>query len=97
MAYRIVKTSSLPSLASRADDELLTVEECAAYIGVSPSTLEKWRTGSRGRFAGPVWIPLHDGDRSPIRYQIGSVRAWLASRSVDPNKPESEETPARCA
>jgi predicted DNA-binding transcriptional regulator AlpA len=95
MAYRIVRASDLPSIEGRADDELLTIEEAAAYVGLSPATLNNWRTGVRGVRGGPPWIPLHDGPKSPVRYRVGDVRAWLASRVVHPS--EGTDTPARVA
>lgn len=95
MAYRIVKPSSLPSLESRADDELLTIEEAAAYLGFSPSTLEKWRSGYRGVKGGPPFIPMHDGEKSPVRYMVADLRAWIESRRVTPSA--EGQTPARCA
>lgn len=93
MAYRVVKASELPSLEERADDELLVVEEAAAYLRLSPSTLEKWRTGVRGRSAGPQYVQLHDGPKSPIRYRVCDVRTWLEASVVNPEK----ETPAHTA
>lgn len=94
MAYRVVQASQLPSLADRADDELLTVEECAAYLRLSPSTLEKWRIGFRGNKAGPVYVPLHDGPKSPIRYKVADVRDWLNRQRVDPSNEEDSPAPA---
>jgi predicted DNA-binding transcriptional regulator AlpA len=84
VAYRLVKKSELPSLEDRADDELINLEECAAYLGISPATLNNWRTGARGIFGGPKYIPLHDGPRSPISYMIKHVREYLAERTIDP-------------
>lgn len=95
MAYRIVRLSDLPSLESRADDELLTIEEAAAYLRFSPATLNNWRTGVRGVTGGPPYVPLHDGPKSPVRYLVSDVRAYIASRRVDPSS--EGDTPARCA
>lgn len=95
MAYRVVKPSSLPSLAARQPDELLTIEEASAYLGFSPSTLEKWRSGYRGTRGGPPWIPMHDGERSPVRYMVKDIREWLDSQRINPS--EGTETPAQVA
>lgn len=89
------RLEGMPSLAELPDDMLLTLEEAAAYLGVGPSTLEKWRLGYRGNHGGPPSVPLHDGPRSPVRFIVADVRAWLASRRVDPS--EGTDTPARCA
>lgn len=86
----------MPSLAEIPADFLLTVEECAAYLGVAPSTAEKWRLGYRGASGGPPWISLHDGPKAPIRYFAGDVRKWLdARRRTGPS--ERTDTPAQAA
>jgi hypothetical protein len=95
MGYRIVRKSDLPSLQSRADDELLTIEEAAAYLRFSPATLNNWRTGARGVIGGPPYLPMHGGPKAPIRYRVGDIRAWIASELTDPS--EGTHTPAHVA
>lgn len=86
-----------PSLLDLPDDALLTLEELAAYLGVSVSTIDKWIMGMRGiGTAGPPpRHKLHGGPKAPLRFMIRDVREWLHSCRVDPSA--EGETPARCA
>lgn len=91
-----LRLSDLPSLEGLPGDGLLNVDEAAAYLGMAPSTLEKWRLGLRGvPTAGPPYIRLHDGPKAPVRYVVGDLRKWLWTRRTDPAS--GEETPARAA
>jgi Helix-turn-helix domain len=56
------------------DDELLTTEEVAAWLGISI----QWLEIARGRGTGPAFQVL---SKRSIRYQRGTVRAWLKRRS----------------
>lgn len=58
--------SPVPPAAS----ELLTTEEVAARLKVSPKTLSKWRT----RGTGPPYFKVG----RCVRYQWEAVQAWLA-------------------
>ena len=56
-------------------DTLLTTDEAAAYLRVSPRTMEDWRrTGS-----GPLYIPLA---RNCVRYRFGDLTQWIIRRRV---------------
>ncbi|MGH7487469.1 MAG: helix-turn-helix transcriptional regulator [bacterium] len=56
-------------------DKLLTTDEAAAYLRVSPRTMEDWRrTGS-----GPLYIPLA---RNCVRYRFGDLTQWIIRRRV---------------
>lgn len=55
---------------------LLTAEQLADALSVSPRTLEAWRR----RAEGPPWVDL--GGR--VRYRVLAVDEWLASREHHP-------------
>lgn len=95
MVYRDVRRSTLPSLEELADDELLVIEEAAAYLRLSVSTLEKWRSGYRGFTGGPPFIRLHEGRKSPVRYPVGQLREWIAAQTTNPS--EGAYAPAQTA
>jgi len=86
-----LRLEELPSLAELPADGLLQVEEVAAYLGVAPSTTEKWRAAGDG----PPWFRLHNGPKSPVRYRVDKVREWLDARQTDTS--EGTDTPARVA
>jgi transposase-like protein len=88
------RLEGLPSLADLPDDMLLTIEETAAYLGVGPSTLDSWRLGLRGSKVGggPPHVPLHKGPRSPVKYLVADIRAYIQQQRID--KTEGTETPA---
>ena len=65
----------------------LTTPQLAERIGLSPITLEIWR--SRG--SGPPYIRIGRA----IRYDLREVERWLASRAVDPDKPAEQPAPRR--
>ena len=62
-------------------DGWYTTEEVAALLGIDPSTVRRWRTSSP--LQGPPFVRLTS--RATV-YSVGDVRAWLASRRVDPAK-----------
>lgn len=49
---------------------LLTPKQCAALLGVSPSTLQTWRALGKG----PNFVKF---SRRTVRYLPSSVTAWL--------------------
>ncbi len=63
-----------PSIPLR-DDDLLTTEECARWLKVSTTTLERYRM--LGGDSGPPFIK-GPGKRQRVTYAVGDVRAWLA-------------------
>lgn len=65
-------------------DELLSEQELAAWLKVSPHTLRTWRN----RNQGPVFVRVGD----LYRYKADDVKAWVASRTVTPGK--AEEVPS---
>lgn len=59
-------------------DELLSEQELAAWLKVSPHTLRTWRN----RNQGPTFVKVGD----LYRYKSDDVKAWVASRTVTPGK-----------
>lgn len=59
----------------RRSKRMLTTEDAADYLGLSPRTLEKWRKNPRtdGRPKGP---DFHDLDGN-IRYDVRDLDAYL--------------------
>jgi len=68
------RPSARPRLA-RAD-ELLTDDDAAALLRLSPSTLEGWRR----RGEGPRFLKL--GHRS-VRYRLRDLVAWAEAHAVE--------------
>jgi excisionase family DNA binding protein len=59
---------------------LLTVEQAAALVGISPWTLRKWR--SKGQ--GPRFVRL-GGAMGTVRYRRKDLDAYLEASVVDPS------------
>ncbi len=59
---------------------LLTVEQAAALVGVSPWTLRKWR--SKGQ--GPHFVRL-GGALGSVRYRRQDLDAYLEASVVNPS------------
>ena len=70
-------TSLLEAEASKAylgDDALLTTQETAELLRLSPRTLEGWRMYGRG----PRCVSLSRSRTAQKRYRLGEIRAWAA-------------------
>lgn len=52
---------------------LATTEEVAAYLGVPPRTLQRWRY----RGTGPRWAPVG----RHVRYDWADVEKWFDSQA----------------
>lgn len=50
-------------------DDLLTAEQTAAYLSLSPATLRNWRA----KRTGPRWL----GSQRRVRYRVSDLQAWL--------------------
>jgi hypothetical protein len=64
---------NLPSEAN----PLLTPEQAATILGVSPKWLAAAREGRKG-LEGPPFIKLGQGRTAPVRYKLGSLQQWLS-------------------
>jgi hypothetical protein len=58
-------------------DVLLDQERASALLGVSPRTMERWRSERSG---GPPFIRL---SVRAIRYSRAALRVWLMARTVE--------------
>ena len=67
--------SVIPSRSSSPESELLTNAEAAAFVRLSPRTLEKFRVLG----GGPRYKKL--GAR--VRYSVEDLRTWLQSRTFE--------------
>jgi excisionase family DNA binding protein len=81
------------------DGSILTVEEAAKIIKVSPKTVRDWlRSGQlRGLKAGKQWRILRQDLESYMQDQIRIVQQHILHQSTPANETESEpqETPDR--
>ena len=59
-------------------DEILTTAEAAALLGVSRSTLKRWRSDGHG----PQWSRLTDAGNGMVRYTRKAIDQWLDERNA---------------
>ena len=64
-----------PLFDASTGDALLTTDQAAALLGISPRTLE----GYRRKGGGPLFVAL---SRNAVRYRPTDLRAWLDSRTA---------------
>jgi hypothetical protein len=57
----------------REASRLLTEQEAAAYLAVSPATLRSWRC----RGIGPAYIKLGSGPKAACRYNLGDLEEYI--------------------
>lgn len=67
-------------------DDLLTVDQAAEAIGVSKSTLQRWRTYG----GGPPFVKFG----AHVYYKRASVKAWFDSQLVEVNSTSELGAPA---
>jgi hypothetical protein len=53
---------------------LLSTEDVATVLRLSPATIVWWRSQKQG----PAWVRLGKGKRAPIRYRTEAVEAYIA-------------------
>lgn len=66
--------------AARRKSDLMSREEAAEYLGVSPKTLATWATTKR------YPLPLVKVGRS-VRYRVADLEAFIQSRTVNTGAP----------
>jgi transposase-like protein len=84
MPTKAVPLADMPPLDERRPDEMLTTAEVAGYLGVEPSTLDKWRSlRQRGLLAGagPAYTRLGPGRRARVRYYVRDIKTYLAEHA----------------
>ncbi len=57
-----------------AGPELLTTEEAAEWLHITPAAMRAWRV----RGGGPTYCKVGRG----VRYDVVDLRAWLAAQRV---------------
>lgn len=88
--------NDLPPLEGRRRDEMLTLDELAAYWRMESDTLRRWFKPTDGRAPrGPEFFELGDGPKARIRVYVGAARDWQESKRRSPGK--GGETPAQAA
>lgn len=60
----------------RTPSELLTIDELAGQLGVTPLTVDRWRRQG----SGPAFVQVGRG----IRYLASDVDAWITANRTDP-------------
>ena len=55
---------------------LLTPEQAAEFLSLSPATLADWRWQRKG----PPWIPI---SRGCVRYSKEALEEWLRLRTIN--------------
>jgi predicted DNA-binding transcriptional regulator AlpA len=69
----------LPDPPELLDGAWYTTEELAAFLGVDPSTVRRWRTAKPPQ--GPPFVRLSE---RVVIYSARDVEAWLRKRRTDP-------------
>ena len=67
-------------MSSQISTRLLCTKEAARVLGVSPSTLRRWR--SQDWRPGPPYIRLGGLKGRTIRYEDVGLHAWLSSNTI---------------
>lgn len=62
---------------------MITQEQLAKRWGISPRTLERWRTVSN---EGPKYLKIGLGPRATVRYREEDILAFEQANLVDPTK-----------
>ena len=64
----------LPHPTANPKEACLFTKEAAAYLRVSPRTLERWRIEG----GGPTYEKLGPGPRARVLYRLRDLDAWRA-------------------
>ena len=74
---RQIKAAAVPDAPAMLDassgEALMTTQQAAAFLGLSPRTLE----GYRRKGDGPSFVAI---SRNLVRYRPADLRAWLEGR-----------------
>jgi predicted DNA-binding transcriptional regulator AlpA len=60
-----------------ATEGLLSTENAARYLGISPRTLNNWRCLGGGK--GPAFVRVGRA----VRYDVRTLDAWITGRTFD--------------
>lgn len=58
--------------------QILNVDQLAAFLDVSPVTLERWRATGEG----PRYFKTTSGKRGRVRYRLQAVLAWIEEQEA---------------
>jgi hypothetical protein len=70
---------------------LLPSPQAAAWLGVKPQTLRKWRCQGKG----PRFVRMGIGPQSPAAYRLADLEVWVESRSFQSTAEETVATTDR--
>jgi len=59
---------------------LLTREEAATLLAVSPGTLSRWAAER----TGPPFVKLGESDKAGVRYPVDGLEKFIAARTKHP-------------
>lgn len=62
--------------------EVLRPDQAAAYLGITPDMLKRWRIAG----TGPVFMAW---GRRTVRYRLSDLDAWIASQPAATNTAEA--------
>lgn len=68
---------NLPTIP-KDPDALLTPAQVSEWTQLDEQTL----ANMRWRKSGPAYVKLGDGRSAPVRYRVGTVRAWLDAKTI---------------
>ncbi len=93
-----IDPSTLPALHTLDRGAILTPRVVAAYLGISPNTLDKWRRPTDGRpTRGPRYRRLGDGPKARVRYLAGDVMDYIDSNVYVTDETLRQQAAARSA
>lgn len=69
-----MQVAEAPTTTSQHPNALLNTNEAAAFLGLKPRTLVKWRVAGYG----PIFFKV--GSR--VRYRVRDLDAWLDTRKA---------------
>lgn len=73
-------------LSMARPEPLLDTEEAAAFLGMRPQTLRKWRWAG----TSPPYIRLGRGNRARPKYRREDLEAWMKERTWTSTSAETE-------
>jgi predicted DNA-binding transcriptional regulator AlpA len=85
------KPRAKQSVAELSPNQMLTTEQAAAFLGLKPQTLRKWRLHG----SGPPYVRLGSGTAARAAYRHTDVEAWVSARHFSHTSAETAGKAAR--